>query len=183
MHSYLSANGYLQWISRRSKAVLVELKCATTRVGGLEQALRDATSKKAEVEARVTDDVSTPMDTGTPDGDGILIPSFADPVTTSVLRRRLAVGSLDRNADEGQAREVGCECEKDDDPSVADVLAFHPDPLIAGLAKDFLDLDSELVSMGPKPVRWPENVTFRNFAIYQLIPTLVYELEYPRTDR
>ena len=30
---------------------------------------------------------------------------------------------------------------------------------------------------------FPNNITFLNFADYLLVPTLVYELEYPRTDR
>lgn len=30
---------------------------------------------------------------------------------------------------------------------------------------------------------FPENVTFANFVDYLLVPSLVYELEYPRTDR
>lgn len=185
IHSYVSVNGYLQWISRHSKNVLAELKCATTSVGGLEQALRDANLKRAEVEARATDDVSTPPDTSTPDSDGMIMKSFIDPKMASALRQRLAAGSSDENAEAecNALNGVECRCEKVEETSVADVLAFHPDELVAGLAKEFLDLDSELVSTGPNPVRWPENITVRNFAIYQLIPTLVYELEYPRTDR
>lgn len=34
----------------------------------------------------------------------------------------------------------------------------------------------------PLKVRYPENVTFMNFVDYLLCPTLVYELEYPRTE-
>jgi sterol O-acyltransferase len=32
-------------------------------------------------------------------------------------------------------------------------------------------------------VTFPNNITFYNFTDYILIPTLVYEMEYPRTDR
>jgi sterol O-acyltransferase len=32
-------------------------------------------------------------------------------------------------------------------------------------------------------VKYPDNLTFANFLDYMLCPTLVYELEYPRTDR
>src|SRR6267154_1392080 len=99
MHSYVSVNGYLQWISRRLKVILAELKCATSRVGGWEQALRDATSKRAEAEAarrvaeaetQTTDDVSTPMEMSTPDAEGALMKSFTDLKTAAALRRRLA---------------------------------------------------------------------------------------------
>ena len=31
--------------------------------------------------------------------------------------------------------------------------------------------------------KYPNNVTFANFLDYMLCPTLVYELEYPRTDK
>ena len=44
-------------------------------------------------------------------------------------------------------------------------------------------MEGELTGIGPEYVRWPENITYKNFAVYQLVPTLVYELEYPRTDR
>ncbi|KAG1740063.1 MBOAT, membrane-bound O-acyltransferase family-domain-containing protein [Suillus lakei] len=191
MYSYVSVNGYLQWISRRSMDVLAELTHATARVGGLEQALRDATLKRAEAQAAsratetpVTDVTSTPIETCTPDPEGVLMKSFTDLKTAAALRQRLTAVSrssdgnieTERDADNGSGRgsekiEVAC------------ILSYHPDELVAGLAKEFLDLDSELVSTGPEQVRWPENVTYRNFAVYQLIPTLVYELEYPRTDR
>jgi sterol O-acyltransferase len=62
-------------------------------------------------------------------------------------------------------------------------LVMHPDPQISDMAKDYSELLNELVSSGPTYVKWPENITWKNFAVYQLIPTLVYELEYPRTDR
>jgi sterol O-acyltransferase len=32
-------------------------------------------------------------------------------------------------------------------------------------------------------VTFPNNITFYNFTDYILIPTLVYEMEYPRTNR
>jgi len=51
------------------------------------------------------------------------------------------------------------------------------------MAKDYSELEGELSSSGPFRVTYPNNITMKNFAVYQLIPTLVYELEYPRTDR
>jgi sterol O-acyltransferase len=62
-------------------------------------------------------------------------------------------------------------------------LVDHPDEEISTLARELSELESELTSSGPNRVQWPENITYKNFAVYQLIPTLVYELEYPRTDR
>ena len=62
-------------------------------------------------------------------------------------------------------------------------LVYHPDPSISAMAKDYSELQAELISSGPMHAKWPETITWKNFVIYQLIPTLVYELEYPRTDR
>lgn len=77
----------------------------------------------------------------------------------------------------------------DNDPSVPSErhpLVGHPDPRINDLACTIRDLDDELTSTGINgkgKVRFPENITLWNFVDYQLIPTLVYELEYPRTDK
>ncbi|KAJ2918613.1 hypothetical protein MD484_g1719, partial [Candolleomyces efflorescens] len=63
-------------------------------------------------------------------------------------------------------------------------LVHHPNTEIATLAGEYSDVLSELRSSGPKDyTQWPENVTWKNFAVYQLIPSLVYELEYPRTTK
>ncbi|KAG2075676.1 hypothetical protein BDR04DRAFT_1133274 [Suillus decipiens] len=189
MYSYISVNGYLQSISRRSIDVLAELNRAMARVGGLEQALRDATSKRTQAQAAlaetpVSDVVSTPpIETCTPDAEGVLLKSYTDVKTAAALRQRLTAisSSSDENTESKRGAVNGSGCGSN--AEVACVLSYHPDELVAGLAKEFLDLDSELVSTGPEQVRWPDNVTYRNFAVYQLIPTLVYELEYPRTDR
>ncbi|KAG1880505.1 MBOAT, membrane-bound O-acyltransferase family-domain-containing protein [Suillus tomentosus] len=188
MYSYISVNGYLQSISRRSIGVLAELNSATARVGGLEQALRDAMSKRAQAQATadtpVTDVTSTPMEMSTPDTEGVLMKSYTDAKTAAALRQRLAAvsSSLDENT-KSERGAVNGNGRGTDGVEIAHVLSYHPDEHVAGLAKEFLDLDSELVSTGPEQVRWPDNVTYRNLAVYQLIPTLVYELEYPRTDR
>jgi sterol O-acyltransferase len=191
MYSYVSVNGHLQWIYRRSIDVFAELNDATARVGGLEQALRDATSKRAQTQAAsqpadtpVTNVTSTPMETCTPDPEGVLMKSYTDVKTAAALRQRLAaVSSSSDEKTESERGAVDGGGRKNEKVEVACVLSYHPDELVAGLAKEFLDLDSELVSTGPEQVRWPDNVTYRNFAVYQLIPTLVYDLEYPRTDR
>ncbi|KAH9976340.1 hypothetical protein BGW80DRAFT_914296 [Lactifluus volemus] len=44
------------------------------------------------------------------------------------------------------------------------------------------ELEWELVISGPQRVRWPQNITYKNFEMYQLIP-LLYELEFSRTQR
>ena len=62
-------------------------------------------------------------------------------------------------------------------------ILTHPNPAIASAGHTLIDLDSEPVSTGPKKLRLPENVFFDTFIEHMVIPTLVYELEHPRTDR
>ncbi|KAH6915930.1 sterol O-acyltransferase [Coprinopsis sp. MPI-PUGE-AT-0042] len=63
-------------------------------------------------------------------------------------------------------------------------LVHHPNRHIASLAEEYSDALQELRSRGPKDhTQWPNNIGWKDFAVYQLIPSLVYELEYPRTDR
>ena len=71
-------------------------------------------------------------------------------------------------------------------------LATHPDSIIAGLARDIELLREELLTTTTsattdpgmykeETVMWPHNITYANFWDYLLVPTLVYELSYPRT--
>lgn len=63
------------------------------------------------------------------------------------------------------------------------VLSWHPEPRIGDLATDLATLKEALVSTGVQKVAFPENVTYWNFIDYLLVPTLVYQLEYPRTNK
>lgn len=213
MHSYISINGYLQDVLERSQRAYEELQSlAKAQVdGGWETALREAeaevkeTSKKKDRTSGVDTSGSHDSSIGTPEAEAV-IHSLADPSTADALRRRLVAVSEGRDPDKldsgtsavtafnvkgassstytpsypatplparGVSQEVTC----------ASLLIHHPNPSITSAAHRFLDLDSELVSTGPKKIRYPENVTLGNFIEYMLIPTLVYELEYPRTDR
>lgn len=205
MHSYCNVNGTMQWVSQARDKLLAGLREATSRVGGWEAAIVAAKSHRAELDAaHHTDDGSTPSTPaiGTPaipEGVGAQR-SYIDAGDANALRRRL------NNAEqEGTIQEVkevkaataraleqspssddgGQEKEKDRKrkSDAAYALVDHPDQQIAVMAKDYVELDGELVSTGPEYVRWPENVTLKNFAMYMLIPSLVYELEYPRTEK
>ncbi|CDS81951.1 related to acyl-CoA sterol acyltransferase [Sporisorium scitamineum] len=69
-------------------------------------------------------------------------------------------------------------------------LSSHPDTLISDLAREIEVLREDLLSARPSDpspdlihqhtVMWPANVTYANFWDYLLVPTLVYELSYPR---
>jgi sterol O-acyltransferase len=67
-------------------------------------------------------------------------------------------------------------------PREPNVLAYSPDEKIAVLARNIDMMEDELRSNGAQGLVWPQNVTYRNYFDYVFFPTLVYQLEYPRTD-
>jgi sterol O-acyltransferase len=46
------------------------------------------------------------------------------------------------------------------------VLIDHPDPEISTLATEYFELESKTVSSGPERMRWLDNITLKNFALY-----------------
>ena len=212
MHSYLTINGYLYDVLHRSQRAYQELQQLIEKSpSGWEGALREAES--ARVKAAVTKNGNASitgidgngdrdMSINTPEAE-VVIRSMADPGTADALRRRLIAVSEGQDT-KSSSRELTPDIDNNsnriessaDTPSFsqtpgqdsspvacASILTHHPNPAIASSAHTFLDLDSELVSTGPKKLRFPQNVSLNNFIEYMLIPTLVYELEYPRTDR
>jgi sterol O-acyltransferase len=181
MHSYMTTNCNLQYVSMQSKALLSQLQLVTKAAGGWEQAIIDAKSHRAGSTENSTLE-QTPS--GTPD----MIPdsktSYVDADTASALRKRLNAVAISSTS-AGSSTPLSNAQSKDYPVHGlrSHPLVDHPDEEISTLAKDYSDLQSELTSTGPNTIQWPENITLKNFAIYQLIPTLVYELEYPRTDR
>nr|ODO03902.1 sterol O-acyltransferase [Cryptococcus depauperatus CBS 7855] len=67
-------------------------------------------------------------------------------------------------------------------PSPPNTLAWSSNEEIALLAINIHAMQEELRSNGTKGLVWPQNVTFANFVEYMFFPTLVYQLEYPRTQ-
>jgi sterol O-acyltransferase len=51
------------------------------------------------------------------------------------------------------------------------------------LVREIENSEKLLAGNVARKVRYPSNLTYSNFLDYMLCPTLVYELEYPRTDR
>lgn len=197
MHSYLSVNGNLQYVSQQSQRLLKKLQEATSRVGGWDQALRDAIPPEP---VAISDGSVTSSGVGTPDVPEGSSSSYVDPSAAAHLRKRLAVMALKGDNEESiqfvEKSPPGGTTITTTISGVSDVatvkkdqqprqhpLVFHPDSEISALAKEYSDLQTELVSPGPGSVAWPNNITWKNFTIYQLIPTLVYELEYPRTNQ
>ncbi len=179
MHSYIATNGYLRYVSQQSAEVLAQLRDATLHVGGWEKAVADAKRRQEDLE-RETDTESTGTGPSpSPSGlnlrlhNGDLKTAYLELPSAATLRNRLIhVTETETVLDDAEPKDV-----------TSHVLVHHPNPQVSALATEFSELESELVSSGPERMRWPENITFKNFAVYQLIPTLVYELEYPRTKR
>ncbi|TFY66256.1 hypothetical protein EVG20_g4836 [Dentipellis fragilis] len=170
MHSYMNTNGYLQWVSQHTKELLVQLRNETSRVG-------DSST-----------DAGTPPIGTPPLQDGSVVHrSYLDGPTAIALRNRLKAVAQPASSGDGSPRPASPSSDGSDHDklqgAIPHPLVDHPDEVVAALATEYSELDAELVSTGPEYVRWPENITLKNFAVYQLIPTLVYELEYPRTNR
>ncbi|KAJ7043690.1 MBOAT, membrane-bound O-acyltransferase family-domain-containing protein [Mycena alexandri] len=177
VHSYMTINGHLQRVSEMSQELLDKLRKATDSVGGWEQAVRDAETHRAEVDAlttRGTED-STPTPSETPMVREGSTTSYVDVPTAAALRQRLV--AVSQASDKAQSKDAPVS------PATPHVLVDHPNESISAMARDYSELEGELSSSGPYKVTYPNNLTMKNFAVYQLIPTLVYELEYPRTDR
>ncbi|KAF5383842.1 hypothetical protein D9615_003659 [Tricholomella constricta] len=191
MHSYMTVNGHLQRVSIHSEETLEELRQTTHSFGGWDQAMQDAKLHRAGLDAAAalsssshsTSPSATP---GTPDVPAGSTTSYTDTATAHALRKRLTTVAQATGGDIVVADVPADTVERDprkDTPFEPHTLVDHPEEQVAELAREYSDLRSELTSPGPILVTWPNNITLKNFAVYQLIPTLVYELEYPRTDR
>lgn len=186
MHSYMNINGYLQHVSQQTKQLMSQLRKATEAVGGYEQAMAVAKARRRELDQTtsngdVTDGASTPVSEAS---------STTTPPRDATLRRRMnaTTPELANGGDGMHTNGIVTTGNRILQPEEVvkpgpHPLTDYPDEDISNLAREFSDLSSELVSNGPEYVHWPNNVTYRNFLDYLLIPTLVYELEYPRTDK
>ncbi|KAH9040455.1 MBOAT, membrane-bound O-acyltransferase family-domain-containing protein [Lactarius pseudohatsudake] len=174
MHSYMATNGYLKQVSQQSTELLSQLRDATSRAGGWDKAISEATKRREALEHE-TDSISTGTTTSS-----IVTPELSDGVSSSYVQVHDPAVLRNRLTQVTEPAPITDDKPKDLTPRA---LVDHPDPEISALATEYLELESELVSSGPERVRWPENITLKNFAVYQLIPTLVYELEFPRTNK
>jgi len=107
--------------------------------------------------------------------------AFLNAPSATALRNRLL-----QHADGSNAVSASSDAEDNHSKTSEHPLVHHPSETVSKLAIQYTDYDAELTSSsGPNlvSVRWPANVSLAQFADYQLIPTLVYELSYPRTPR
>ena len=213
MHSYITVNGQMQYIQDRSEKLLRRLRKATEAAGGwdkavaLAQAKIDGQRSPSELSTPPNGSVGNnsthdPTPIGTPQAPEGTSTSYVDVKTANDLRKRLVnvaaqngpnarmrdedVGlrSVHRRSSNDSADGASTFVVEEDLPEgfVPHPLVAHPNAAISAMAHDYSELQSELVS-SPNGIKWPDSITWKGFAVYQLIPTLVYELEYPRTDR
>ena len=200
MHSYMTINGYLQFVSTRSQHVLEELRRATKDVGGWDAAMAAAKAHREELDAANANGSTGSESEFTPsitpiEHNGGVTSSYTSVATANALRQRLMDVAANSRVSTPSIEmpqfpvssgttiiQNGSAIPTVSPPS-PHPLVDHPVEKISALATDYTDMESELTSSGPKYVRWPNNITYKDFSVYQLIPTLVYELEYPRTDR
>ena len=166
-HSYIAYNGQLSESKRQLRKKTAELDRAVETAGGWKAVLSEASKLHASAIASPLLGSAELPEAGT---------ALARPRTLSRRRRSSALG-------------------KDDDPPLSPLppddagdmkdprrLIDYPDEKIYNLANDCVDLLEDLTSTGKESIVWPANVTYTNYIDYLLIPTLVYELEYPRTS-
>ncbi|KAF8548937.1 MBOAT-domain-containing protein [Imleria badia] len=199
MHSYISVNGYLQDVSQRAPQALAHLRSLTEdpSVGGWNKALIDAKAHLESNPSETHSEAEPDLQINPRGTDVVIISSLSDLQPADALRRRLVAAS------NGAVVELGSPIVEDTTPSSSgpstpgasvidplslttttiSVLCHYPSQAIASAAHEFLELDAELVSTGTERVKYPQNLTWKHFCTYMMIPTLVYELEYPRTDR
>jgi sterol O-acyltransferase len=174
MHSYMAVNGYLQEVDVKAAEIERKLRERTEEVGGWNQAVSDAHTRRDELDQLDTTPSETPV---------LIKPgSYFSPPAATALRNRLqnlkVPPSLKRDLS-------GNSIQSEPPPAIPTPhpLVDHPNKIIATLAHDLSELELELTSTGKNKIRWPANLTWWNYFDYQFLPTLVYELEYPRTER
>ncbi|GJJ11249.1 hypothetical protein Clacol_005481 [Clathrus columnatus] len=177
VHSYIAHNGYLSNITRNSLKLEKKLQKLTSEVGGWDEAIKQADlnrriSQGLPDESTLNGKLTSPV----PEGANAKFFDNSNPVT---LRKRLIAATESLQT---QSSSIGAL------PSPiltveGHPLAYHPDQRIADLARNIIEMRSELVSSGPAQVRWPENISWANYWDYLLVPSLVYDIEFPRTDR
>ncbi|KAG8870642.1 hypothetical protein FRC20_011520 [Serendipita sp. 405] len=187
IHSYLAVNGYLQEMDEKATKVEQRLRKLTNKVGGWDQAVSDARARREELEQQDTTPSETPSLIkqhsnnyfGQPPAATALRNRLQNLEVPSVLKRDLSSNSI---ATESSFKRAAA-------PSLPAVgppshpLVDHPDKDISSLAHELSELEAELTSSHKNKTRWPANLTWANYVDYQFLPTLVYEIEYPRTDR
>ncbi|CUA78209.1 sterol O-acyltransferase [Rhizoctonia solani] len=172
-YSYVATNGYLSDLARKRALTEDQLHKSVEFVGGYEAALAEA--KQAAPQSPGTQSV-TPI--GTPLSDKEVA------LDQATLRQRLnSTEPVKKEENISRPRSSSYFPTGDVPPLPPHPLINHPSSNISVLAQNLTDMDLELTSTGKNRIRYPNNISYANFLDFQMVPTLCYELEYPRTER
>ncbi|GAA5943472.1 uncharacterized protein JCM15063_006483 [Sporobolomyces koalae] len=186
-HSYIATNGELSEKLRAVKRHEKQLaKILESTPGGWEEAKRIARENwEIAVRDNPTNTGVTTSSDSSVSTSNLATPPLAHKLASaeaavleesSVLHHRTSQArrheplSAPQPVREGDAPREGIE-----------TLTWHPREELSRLAMAIAEDKEFLTSSGPQQNSFPNNVSFLNFIDYLLIPTLVYELEYPRT--
>ncbi|CAE6417478.1 unnamed protein product [Rhizoctonia solani] len=172
-YSYVATNGYLSDLARKRVLTEDQLRKSTELVRGYEVVLAEA--KEATLQSPDTQSV-TPIGTPLSDKEAIL--------DQAKLRQRLNSTEQVKKEDNILPPKTSSYLPTGDVPELPPhPLVHHPSSNIAALAQSLTHMDRELTSTGKSRIRFPNNISYANFLDFQMVPTLCYELEYPRTER
>ena len=191
MHSYMAVNGYLHDVNQQASKAKYLLRKKTEEVGGWDKAVADAKIRREELEQT---DEGTPSETPAVLRDGPKGYLSGNGPAAAALRHRLQQvekenGSLSahssvRTASTGDITAIETKAAwRLPEPLPSHVLVYHSNKEISALAEQLSEMESELTGACLHKVRYPANLTWWNYLDFHTLPTLVYELEYPRTDR
>jgi sterol O-acyltransferase len=194
MHSYMAVNGYLHGVNEEAIKAKHLLRKKTVEVGGWDKAVVDAKMHREELEHT---DGSTPSETPAVLRDGSKGYFSSTGPAAAALRHRLQQvakenGNLSAHSNVRTTSTVDLTVPNPietkaawtmPEPLPPHVLVDHPNKEISALAEQLSEMESELTGTCLHKVRYPANLTWWNYLDFHMLPTLVYELEYPRTDR
>ncbi|GAA99619.1 uncharacterized protein L969DRAFT_94070 [Mixia osmundae IAM 14324] len=174
IHSYCATNGQLSANVLTLKTLRPRLSELLEQSGGLEKAMSLSREEKGKASLDGQDNA---------DASGV-----EKPQNGSLTRRKRTISANEASKSNDVANGNGAlngaahpaSGSSDIDYSL---LESHPDTKLSGLASEIVDLQDSLVSQEKHQTCWPHNITYANYLDYLLVPVLVYELEYPRTNR
>lgn len=164
-HSYAFYNGYLSGVYRRRALLEKKLK-------QLERMEPNASAPTSPVPSRGSADLATGVDTQ----------ELSKSPDTTTSNRRGSVGprtSIDLNHEASDVAGVARTIESGKAIDTNQKRTFEKI-----IEAEIADLTTELQGKSPEGRNaYPKNLTLGNFFDYICLPTLVYELEYPRQER
>lgn len=191
MHSYMAVNGYLHGVNDEAIKMEGLLRKKVEEVGGWDTAVADAKAHREELEQT---DGSTPSETPAILREGSKSHLSGNGPAATALRHRLQQlakenGNLAAHSNVRTASTIDetvpkpIERKAIPEPLPPHMLVYHPNKVVSALADQLSEMESELTGNCLHKVRYPANLTWWNYLDFHMLPTLVYELEYPRTDR